>query len=366
MADESKTRKLDPDDRATRQEIADALGTTPDDPAVTKWIHDHNSDVRVLLSEGGTEGADSPPTAEPAVPTRAHVTSEDPFTGETYTIADVEPGRLSTDEEQEIRNLQERIELAERGITPESFLDPNGIATPAREVQIGSTHVTTHEVVYPDRRVVTITDRVDADGDGTRTERLKDFSTEIDGVRETPLEAGLPAGPAVVVSGTQHGTPNFGPAEDTRPTTPEELIDNTDLLDAIRPGGPTTDAGKALLDQFPGAGNTPMSSNTGGSNQPGSGTSTPNPATPGNPSSGESGDVPGGYSPEFPSSGSASSDDSDFDADTPATSEPAAGAGEGPGVARVTGSYSDSTGTGVSWVDTDGNWWTNTTRPDGT
>jgi hypothetical protein len=374
MADETKSGRLDANDRATRQEVADALGTTPDDPAVTEWINEHNSDVRLILREREAERAES--QAPSATPTPAVDTFEDPFTGEAYTVPKVELGKLSTNEEQELRNLQERIDLARRGITPESFEDPKGIATPTREVQIGSTHVTTHEVVYPDRRLVTITDRVDADGDGTRTERLKDFGTDIDGVRETPLEAGLPSGPAVVVSGTQYGTPNFGPADDTKPAKPADLVDNSDVLDAIRPGGPTTDAGKALIDQFPDMSGVPMGANPGSSGQPSSGmtspTSSTNPTSPNSPSpasgGGDQTDVnsPSDWPSNTGNSGSnnAGSNNSGSDnagSDTPSmpgTSD--SGTNEQPGVARVLSDETDSNGVrSVTWIDSDGNGWAN-------
>jgi hypothetical protein len=371
MAEKSSTSKrLDPNDPATRQEIADALGTKPDDPAVTDWIAEHNSDVRILFAESSAQGQDVTAPVEPVAPAPVGETSFDPFTGEPYTIPPVEVGVLSSNEEQELRNTREILDMARRGITRESFEDPKGIATPVTEVQLGELTGRTYRVVYPDRRLVTIQDIVDESGDGTRTETVVDFANGTQGARQTPLEAGVPSGPPVVMGG---GTANFGPSTDDRASAVTDLIDNSDVLDAIRPGGPTTDAGRELLDQFPDL--TGGLTNTGTAAQPGVGvnspTSTTNPTqgnpSPTNQSSSESpidrGDP---YSPSFPSSGSSgqssSSPASDLGMDnTPGESPSQPGAGsDGPGVAKVLSDTTDANGVRqVTWMDSNGNTWAN-------
>jgi len=101
MAEKGKDERLDEADKQTRQEIADALNTTPDDERVTKFINDRNSDVfvREAFANQPAAGSDATPAADPAP---AVDTYEDPFTGETITVAKPEFGKLTTDEQQEL------------------------------------------------------------------------------------------------------------------------------------------------------------------------------------------------------------------------------------------------------------------------
>ena len=246
----------------TRDELAGALGVDPNDPKVDealgglKFQEMMKDQQRQVEASRAAERAAAEAAAKEAAAKEAaanQITNEydDPFTGAHVVETIPKPPEWSSPlAASEARIMQETQELIKNGLTREK-LETEGYST-TTTVQIGDLEATTVKTARPDGRIETIQTIVDADGDGKRTTMVRESLTGSGiSIVEEKLDDGKSVGSTVIRQepGAGGTVPVVGPNTPRPPEMPDiSQADADAFVDALNPNGPTTDAGKDLLD----------------------------------------------------------------------------------------------------------------------
>lgn len=246
----------------SREELAGALGVDPSDPKVDEHLaglrfqemmkdQQRQVEARQASERAAAEAAAKEAAAKEAEANTIVNEYDDPFTGEHVVERIPKPPEFSSPlAASEAKIMQETQELIRSGVTREK-LETEGYSTTI-EADIGDVHATIVKTARPDGRLETVSTYVDEDGDGKRTTTVRESLTgEGISIVEETLNDGKSVGSTVIRQEPGKGgtVPMAGPNELRPPEMPNiSQADADAFVDALNPNGPTTDAGKDLLD----------------------------------------------------------------------------------------------------------------------